>query len=179
MQYLKINKNLFSSMKSYTTEFENNQNQINFLHTTITTDRTNSYDFEIFRKLAITNIMKPNSNMTANTTVAVFKGFLSVVYKSSSKCFIDEENQFSIDLFTENGDERKILEKISKNYLNKLLNSPVSSKGNSEDTNKMVKLPWIPIIGRQLRKAFKKKNYICIKFGFKIVIMPKQGQDVT
>ena len=111
---MKINKNLFSSLKSYTTEFENDQKKLNFLHTTITTDGTTSYDFKIFRKLAITNVMKPNSNMAPNTTVAVFKGFLSIVYKSSSKCFIDEENQFLIDFFTKNGDERKILEKMSK-----------------------------------------------------------------
>ena len=63
--------------------------------------------------------------------------------------------------------------------LNKLLNPPVASKSNSEDTNKIVKLPWIPITGRQLRKTFKKKNYIYIKLRFKIVIMPKQDQVVT
>ena len=43
--------------------------------------------------------------------------------------------------------------------LNKLLNPPVAGKSNSEDTNKIVKLPWIPRIGRQLKKTFKKKNY--------------------
>ena len=123
-QYLKINKNLFGSLKSYTTEFENDQKQLNFLHTTITTDGTNSYDFKIFRKLAITNVMKPNSNMAPNTTIAVFKSFLSVVYKSSSKCFIDKENQYLIDFFTENGNERKILEKMSKSYL--ILSLPLS-----------------------------------------------------
>ena len=61
-------------------------------------------------------------------------------------------------MFTENGYERKTLEKITKNYLNELRNLPVNNKDTSEDINKVVKLPWIPIIGSKLRQAFKKKN---------------------
>ena len=34
----------------------------------------------------------------------------------------------------------------------------VNNKNTSEDINKVVKLPWIPIIGPKLRQAFKKKN---------------------
>ena len=37
-------------------------------------------------------------------------------------------------------------------------NPTVNNKDNSEDINKVVKLPWIPIIGPKLRQAFKKKN---------------------
>ena len=61
-------------------------------------------------------------------------------------------------MFTENGYERKTLEKITKNYSNELQNPPVNNKDTSEDINKVVKLPWIPIIGLKLRQAFKKKN---------------------
>ena len=61
-------------------------------------------------------------------------------------------------MFTENGYERKTLKKTTKDYLNKLQNSPVNNKDTSEDINKVVKLPWIPIIGFNLRQAFKKKN---------------------
>ena len=61
-------------------------------------------------------------------------------------------------MFTENGYERKTLGKITKNYLNELQNPPVINKDTSEDINKAVKLPWIPIIGPKLRQAFKKKN---------------------
>ena len=71
----------------------------------------------MFRKLAITNVLKkPNSNMAPNISVAVFKGFLSRVYKICSKRFVVEEFQFLIDAFTENDYERKTLEKISKSY---------------------------------------------------------------
>ena len=40
----------------YTTEFENNQKQLNFLDITITNYGTNSYDFKIFRNPAMTNV---------------------------------------------------------------------------------------------------------------------------
>ena len=63
-----------------------------------------------------------------NCSVSVFKGFLSGACKIYSKRYIDGEIQFLIDVFTENGYERKILEKISKNYLNKLQNPPVINK---------------------------------------------------
>ena len=50
------------------------------------------------------------------------------------------------------------MEKITKNYLKELQNPPVNNKDTSEDISKVVKLPWIPIIGPKLRQAFKKKN---------------------
>ena len=96
--------------------------------------------------------------MALNVSVLVFKGFLSRVYKICSERYIDEEIQFLIDVFTENGYERKTLEKITKNYLNELQNPPVNNKDASDDINKVVKLPWIPIIGTKLRQAFKKKK---------------------
>ena len=164
MPDLKINKKLLEILNKqdssiqYTIEFENNQKQFNFLDITITNNGTNSYDFKIFRKPTITNVhIKSNSNMTHNVSVSVFKGFLSRVYKTCSQHYIDEEIQFLIDVFTENGYERKTLEKITKNYLNELQKPPVNNKDASDDINKVVKLPWVPIIGTKLRQAFKKK----------------------
>ena len=61
-------------------------------------------------------------------------------------------------MFTENGYERKTLEKITKNYLKEQQNPPVNNQDTSEDINKVVKLPWILIIGPKLRQAFKKEN---------------------
>ena len=52
--------------------------------------------------------------MTPNVSISVFKGFLSTAYKICSKHYIDEEIQFLIDVFTENGCEKKALEKITK-----------------------------------------------------------------
>ena len=53
---------------------------------------------------------------------------------------------------------KKTLEKTTKNYLKVLQNPTVNNKDTSEDISKVVKLPWIPIIGPKLRQAFKKKN---------------------
>ena len=143
----------------YTIEFENDQKQLNFFNTIITNNGTNFYDFKIFRKLPITNVqINTNSNMAPNISVAVFKGFLSRTCKICSKRYVYEEIQFLIDVFTENDYERKNVEKISKSYLNELQNLLVTSERNSDDTNKIVKLPCVPIIGSRSRKAFRKKN---------------------
>ena len=61
-------------------------------------------------------------------------------------------------MFTENGYERKNLDKITRNYFKELQNPPVNNKNTSEGITKVVKLPWIPIIGLKLRQTFKKKN---------------------
>ena len=95
--------------------------------------------------------------MAPNASVSVFKGFLSRAYKICSERYIDEEIQFLIHVFTENGYQRKTLEKITKNYL-KVLQNPHVNNDTSADISKVVKRPWIPIIGPKLRQAFKKKN---------------------
>ena len=92
----------------YTIEFENEQ--LNFLDITITNNGTDSVDFKILRKPEITNVqIKSNSNMATNISISFFKGFSSRAYKICSKRYIDEEIQFLIDVFTENGYERKPL----------------------------------------------------------------------
>ena len=73
--------------------------------------------------------------MAPNASVSVFKGFLSRTYKIFSKCYIDEEIQFLINVITGKGYEKKFLENISKNYLNKLQNPPATNKDNSESIN--------------------------------------------
>ena len=121
----------------------------------ITNNGTNSYNFKLFWKPAIMNVeIKSNSNILPNISVSIVKKFLKLMY---SKRYKDEKIQFLIDTFAENGHEKKNLEKISKNYLNELQNPPVTDKNNTEDIEKVVKLPWIPIIGPKLRQAFKQK----------------------
>ena len=154
LQFLEILNKQDSSIQ-YTIEFENNQKQLNFLAITITINGTNSNDRAILRKPAITNVkIKSNSNIAPSVSVSFFKGFLSRAYKIYSERYIDEEIQFLIDVFTENGYERKTLEKITRNYFKELQNPPVNNKNTSEDIDKVVKLSWIPIIGPKLRQTF-------------------------
>ena len=77
LQFLEILNKQDSSIQ-YAIKFENNRKQLNFLDITGTNNGTNSYNFKIFRKPAITNIqIKSNSNMAPNVSVSIFKGFLS------------------------------------------------------------------------------------------------------
>ena len=69
LQFLEILNKQDSSIQ-YTIEFENNQKQLKFLDITITNNGTDSYDFKIFRKPAITNVqIKSNSNMALIVSV--------------------------------------------------------------------------------------------------------------
>ena len=52
--------------------------------------------------------------MAPNVSVSVFKGFLSRAYKICSERYINEQIEFLMNVFTENGYERKALEKITK-----------------------------------------------------------------
>ena len=89
LQFLEILNKEDPSIQ-YTIEFENNQKQLNFLDITITNNGTDSYDFKIFRKPAITNVqIKSNSNMAPNVSVSVFKGFSSRAYKICSERYIE------------------------------------------------------------------------------------------
>ena len=59
----------------YTTEFENDKKQLDFLDITIANNGT-TCDFKIFKRLAITNVqIKPNSNLAPNMSISVFKEF--------------------------------------------------------------------------------------------------------
>ena len=92
LQFLEILNKQDPSIQ-YIMEFETNQKQLNFLDTTITNNGTNSCDFKIFSKPAITNAqIKSNSNMVPNVSVSAFKGFLSRSYKICSERYIDEKN---------------------------------------------------------------------------------------
>ena len=66
--------------------------------------------------------------MATTVSISDFKGFLSRAYKICSQRYIDEEIQFLIDAFRENGYERNTLEKITKNHLNDLQNLPINNK---------------------------------------------------
>ena len=75
---------------------------------TVTNNGTKSEDFKTFRKLAFTNT-QINAHLRKPLKV-----FLTRAYKICSNRYIDEEIQFLIDVFTDNGCERKNFEKNIK-----------------------------------------------------------------
>ncbi|XP_065645218.1 uncharacterized protein LOC136075711 [Hydra vulgaris] len=143
----------------YTSEKENNKKKLNFLDITVTNTNNSYYNFKIHRKSAITNIqIKPTSNVNPKIVMGVFKGFLSRAVKICSKKYLDDEIQFLINMFAENGHDRLKLETTAKNYIQKRINLSKINYNKTETFKYTVKLPWLPRIGPKLRKELKPYN---------------------
>ena len=96
----------------YTIEKET-EKSLNFLDVTITNNKTGKYEFAIFRKNAITNVqLKPSSAHDPKVLRGVFKGFVDRAFSICSDNRIDEELEFLIDVFEENGYQRRHLKSI-------------------------------------------------------------------
>ena len=97
----------------FVVEYQNNEKSLNFLDTTIT-NNNGKYEFQIFRKEAITNVqVKVNSCHEEKVKYGIFKGFIHRAKSICSERFLEDEINFLIDVFTENGYERSILESIA------------------------------------------------------------------
>ena len=138
----------------YTVEKEND-GELSFLDINIRNNREGSYEFKVFRKDAITNVqIKPNSSINPNIiNGAVFKGFLVRATRTCSPQFLQDEINFLINVFVENGHERSKLQKIAADH------SKVSSSQKKKELPKnSVKIPWIPKIGPKLRSIYRQNG---------------------
>ena len=134
-------------------EYENDQKQLNYLDTTIINTKEGNYNFKLYRKDAITNIqIKPSSCHDEKIKLGVFKGYISRAKSICSAEYLNKEIEFIINVFVENGYERKVLENI--------VNSQSKPKRKENQTKKQyVSLPWIPGLSTKLRKVFKNVGY--------------------
>ena len=74
LQFLEPILNSQDPSIQYTIEFENENNQLNFLDVIIINTGNNSYDFKIFRKTSITNVqIKPNSNIAPHIAMGMYR----------------------------------------------------------------------------------------------------------
>ena len=141
----------------YTMENEDSNGTLAFLDISIRNNRSGRYEFSIYRKEAITNLqILPTSSVDPSTVTGVFKGFLTRAHRICSPQCLQEEIDFLIDMFVENGYDRKRFEDTVKSFT---LTQSVPSDPLSEmeqQKKPIVKLPWIPKIGSKLRKSFKK-----------------------
>ena len=148
----------------YTMEVETEGKTLAFLNVETTNNRQGSYDFQVYRKKAITNIqVKPSSSHDPKILHGIFKGFVHQAYKICSEHRLGDEVEFLVNIFKENGYDENILRKLSEEVKNKLNTStdptdPTSSEEGSE-TLQTVTLPWIPGVSPQLKKAFRKAGY--------------------
>ena len=108
------------------------------------------YELKIYRKNAITNVqVKPNSAHDPKVLKGIFTGFLNRAHKICDERFRDEEINFLIDNFTENGYDRGTLVQIAtelstnKSMLNDHQTNQNQSQNQEQDQehNKVVKLP--------------------------------------
>ena len=92
-----------------------------------------------------------------STIFGVFKGFLTRAHRICSPNRLQEEVEFLVNMFEENGYDRERFEDIAKRFEQQSSLSPDSTIERQDEGNSpVVKLPWIPRIGPKLRKSFKK-----------------------
>ena len=87
------------------------------------------------------------------------KEFLSRALHICSEKYIAREIKFLINIFEENGHSVTVLEKVTKEYMNN--STSVKEKENIDiiKNDKIVKLPWVPKLGPNLKKQFKKYQF--------------------
>ena len=139
----------------YTVDREQN-GCLPFIDVQVTNNRQGKYEFNVYRKDAITNVqIKPNSSINPKTFNGVFKGFLVRATRICSPKYLEDELKFLVDVFAENGHNRLMLEKMVTSHRNPIVtNRPAPN----EEFRKHVKIPWIPKVGPKLRKIFHRQG---------------------
>lgn len=145
----------------YTMDRESTDKSLQFLDLMTTNNGEGRYEFKIYRKEAITNVqIKTNSSHDPKVLRGVFKGF---VYRALALCsakYVDEEIEFLIKVFEENGYKKEELRKLVSEVKDK--HGPAPTRKNDEETEELgstITLPWIPGVSPKLKKAYKKAGY--------------------
>ena len=156
--------NAQDSKIQYTIEMEDSQKALAFLDVKVCNDGSGSYDCQVHRKEAITNVqIKSHSSVNPRILDSVFKGFLVRAHRLCSHKHLLEEITFLIDVFAENGHDRIKLENIARTYTipeKRKEHTVLTTETKTDDTatKPLIKIPWIPRLGPKLRNIFKKHN---------------------
>ena len=123
----------------FTREEEENDS-IAFLDVYVTRQKDGKLDTRVYRKPSNTNIgLKPQSCQDPKTVVASFKGELCRCYRlCASTEQAKKEIQLTLDLYEDNGHDRRKLQKIADSY------EPPTSKKKNERKEKQKKKPESP-----------------------------------
>ena len=134
-------------------EYEDDNKSLHFLDTTIINNGEGKYEFTVHRKDAITNVqLKPHSCHDDKVKYGVFKGFIHRAKAICSEKYLEEELEFLIAVFTENGYKEETLRSIISNF------KSVGNKEGNEPT-KFVSLPFIPNLSNKLKNVFRKAGF--------------------
>jgi len=140
----------------YTMEEQSEADQLSFLDVTVINNKEGRYDFKIHRKEAITNVqIQKSSSVNPQLVFGVFKGFLARAMRICSPQHLEQEIQFLIQVFVENGHEAKRLEEIAASYTTEEAEQP---ENDEESKKPVVCIPWIPKLGPRLRMVMKKRG---------------------
>ena len=89
-------------------EVENQEKSLDFLEIRTINSGKGKYEFDVFRKKAITNVqIKPTSSHDPRILQGVFKGFVHQAYRICSENYIEKELELLISVFEENGYQKK------------------------------------------------------------------------
>ena len=146
----------------YTLEQETEEG-LNFLDVTVKNSGQGKYEFSIHRKNAITNIqLKPDSCHDPKVLKGVFKGFVDRAFSNCSEQHIQHELDFLVNVFVENGYSKPMLLEVIKQFKQirnaRNTEAVTEEQPRADDTErqKVVKLPWIPVLSLKLKRAFRK-----------------------
>ena len=123
------------------TREEEEDKRIAFLDVLVTRNDDGTLSTSIFRKPSNTNVtIKPQSCQHPGTVIATFK---AEICRAHRLCTTPEQTkkeiQFTIDLFEDNGHDRKVLEKIAATYEPPKHGAKKSTKQkNKSQTNKQI-----------------------------------------
>ena len=146
----------------YTMEVESDKKELAFLEVRTINSGQGSYEIDVFRKNAITNVqVKPESSHDPRVLKGIFIGFVNRALKICSQNFLNKEIEFLIEVFTENGYQRSSLKKMADEVIEKsrLIPSETTITESKEEPAKIVTLPWILKISPKLRSVYKKAGY--------------------
>ena len=118
---------------------------MNFCDTSVKNTGTGSYEFNVYRKEAITNVqIKPNSSHDEKVKYGVFKGFVHRAMTICSEKYVKDELELLVKMFVENGYSEKPRRNIIKNY-------KLSNTRDPNNRKKIVSLPYVSTISKKLR----------------------------
>ena len=146
----------------YTIEHESDEKELQFLDIKIINNGNGKYEFDVFRKNAITNVqVKPDSGHDPRVLKGIFKGFVYRALKICSEKFLKKEIEFLINVFSENGYKKHSLQKMAEDIVNnsKSTSTEPIHADLTDTTKQRITLPWIPKISPKLRSAYKKAGY--------------------
>ena len=155
----------------WTMEVETEDKSLAFMNVKTTNNRQGSYEFQVYRKKAITNVqVKPESSHDPKILSGIFKGFVHQAHKICSPHHLDDELEFIIKVFQENGYEEHALRRWSKEVQDGInarsestsqttTNEEPAQTTTNEEPAQTVSLPWIPGVSPSLKKAFRKAGY--------------------